>query len=95
MTIYTNSSNRVVSVDTPVDNATAINIDDDEVFKNFSETRKLCYNYIKTEDGVTFYPAMNLDDIAVLEHKQEETNNLNSVVDALIIESLEGGDSNV
>lgn len=90
MVIYTNSNNRVVSIDTPVDDAKAINIDDDEVFKNFSETRKLCYCYIKTEEGVTFYPAMNLDDIAILERKQEEINNLNSVVDALIIESLEG-----
>lgn len=90
MTIYTNSSNRVISVDKPVENAKAINIDDDEVFKSFSETRKLCYCYIKTEEGATFYPAMNLDDIAVLEQKQEEINSLNSVVDALIIESLEG-----
>lgn len=94
MTVYTNSSNRVIAINKPVEGTKAINIDDDEIFKSFSETRKLCYCYIKTEEGSTFYPAMNLDDIAVLERKQAEINNLNSVVDALIVESLEG-DSNV
>lgn len=90
MTIYTNSSNRVVSVDEPVENAAAINIDDDDIFKGFSKIRKLCYCYEKTENGATFYPAENLDTIALLEKKQEEIDQLNELTDLLIISSLEG-----
>ena len=91
MTIYTDTAGRVVSVDKFVEGTKAINIDDDETFKNFSAVRKLCYYYIKTEEGSIFYPAIRTDIIDILDRHQEEVNNLNSIINLLIIESLEGG----
>lgn len=90
MTIYTDTAGRVISVDKFVEDAKVINVDDNETFKNFSEVRKLCYYYFKTEEGSIFYPAIRTDIIDMLDRNQEEVNNLNSIIDLLILESLEG-----
>lgn len=92
MKIYVNSSHRVIAFnDFPAntEGITEIDITEDEVFGSFSDTRKLCYCYEK-ENGVTaFYPAVDLDTIALLEAKQSEIDSLTAAVDALILESLE------
>ena len=87
--IYTDRLGRVISTGSPVDDATAIDITDDDIFSDFSDTRKLCYFYL--EDG-TFYPAMDLNTIALLEAKQAEIDKLNEIIDTLILSSLEGND---
>lgn len=87
MKIYTNECGRVISVNTPAEGAREIDITEDEAFCGFSETRMLCYFY---EGAGTFYPALDLDTIALLERRQEEAERLDSLTDLLIISSLEG-----
>ncbi len=93
MKIYTNTSHRVVALNNPpesMEGIKEIDISNDEVFSAFSDTKKLCYCYDTTDNTTTFYPAVDIDTIAVLEKKQAEIDSLNEAVNALILESLEG-----
>ncbi len=93
MKIYTNTSHRVVALNDPPKNMEGIkeiDISNNEVFSAFSDTKKLCYCYDTTDNTTTFYPAVDIDTIAVLEAKQSEIDSLNEAVNALILESLEG-----
>ncbi|MCM1299956.1 MAG: hypothetical protein NC203_09700 [Firmicutes bacterium] len=93
MKIYTNTNHRVVALYNPPKNTEGIKeieVPDDSIFASFSDTKKLCYHYDTTHDITTYYPAMDLDTIAVLERKQAEIDSLNEAVNTLILESLMG-----
>lgn len=93
MKIYTNENHRVIAVGKAPENMDGIKeieVEEDSVFGSFSDTKKLCYHYDTTHDITTFYPAVDVDTIAVLEAKQKEIDSLNAAVDTLILESLMG-----
>ena len=98
MKIYTNESHRVIAVGEAPENMEGIKeieIEEDSAFAGFSDTKKLCYHYDTTHDITTFYPAVDVDTIAVLEAKQKEIDSLNQAVDMLILESLMGEGENI
>lgn len=54
-------------------------------FKNWSDTRILCYCYKQTEQGISIYPYIDTNIIEKLEQQEEERFKLQAIIDTMLI----------
>jgi len=97
MLIGIDKENNIKQINTISDtNLKQIDINRDEVFTNFSDTRILNYKYIEFEGSYSIVPATSLQEIELLE-KQDmidklmvDNLNMQTQIDSLITSNLGG-----